>query len=186
MPGIIPFKEFFDLLANKTFFSSTWLRRRDQLNYPEEPDMFHDTFGHLPFLMHEGYSNFVKQFGELSQRYHHNSDAVLLLERLYWFTIEFGLIQEDNRTKVFGAGTISSFGETNHVFNDNVEIRKFTVENLLLTPFHNNEVQQLYFEAQNAEAVFNSIPETEKLIQDLLAGTINRRKFRFGQQIGSM
>ena len=148
--------------------------------------MFHDTFGHLPFLMHEGYSNFVKQFGELSQRYHHNSDAVLLLERLYWFTIEFGLIQEDNRTKVFGAGTISSFGETNHVFNDNVEIRKFTVENLLLTPFHNNEVQQLYFEAQNAEAVFNSIPETEKLIQDLLAGTINRRKFRFGQQIGSM
>lgn len=186
VPGIIPFKEFFDLLANKTFFYSTWLRRRDQLDYLEEPDMLHDTFGHVPFLMHEGYSNFVQQFGELGQRYHDNSDAVLLLERLYWFTIEFGLIHEDNRTKLFGAGIISSFGETNHVFNDNVEIRKFTIENLLLTPFRNNAVQQLYFEAKNAEAVFNCIPETEKLIQDLLTGKIDRSKFRFEEQIGSM
>lgn len=186
VPGIIPVKEFFDLLATKKFCSSTWLRRRDQLDYLEEPDMFHDTFGHLPFLMHEGYSNFVQQFGELGQRYHSNPDAVLLLERLYWFTIEFGLIHEDNRTKVFGAGIISSFGETNHVFNDHVEIRKFTVENVLLAPFRNNEVQQLYFEAENAEAVFNCIPETEKLIRDLLAGKIDRAKFRFEEQVGSM
>lgn len=186
VPGIIPVKEFFDLLAAKKFCSSTWLRRRDQLDYLEEPDMFHDTFGHLPFLMHEGYSNFVQQFGELGQRYHDNADAVLLLERLYWFTIEFGLIHEDNRTKVFGAGIISSFGETNHVFNDNVEIREFTVENVLLTPFRNDQVQQLYFEAKNAGAVFNCIPETEKFIRDYIDGKYANRSFDFESQTGSM
>lgn len=186
VPGIIPVKEFFDLLATKKFCSSTWLRRRDQLDYLEEPDMFHDTFGHLPFLMHEGYSNFVQQFGKLGQQYHDHPDAVLLLERLYWFTIEFGLVREHNRTKLFGAGIISSFGETNHVFNDNVDIRKFSVEHVLLTPFRNDQVQNLYFEAATAEDVFGCIPETEQFIQDLLTGKIDRRKFRFDEQIGSM
>ena len=186
VPGIIPVKEFFDLLAAKKFCSSTWLRRRDQLDYLEEPDMFHDTFGHLPFLMHEGYSNFVQQFGELGQRYHNNPEAVLLLERLYWFTIEFGLVHENNRTKVFGAGIISSFGETNHVFNDSVEIRKFSVENVLLTPFRNDQVQNLYFEAETAEAVFNCIPETEQFIKDFIAGKYAHSNFDFEMQSGSM
>jgi phenylalanine-4-hydroxylase len=186
VPGIIPVKEFFDLLAAKKFCSSTWLRRRDQLDYLEEPDMFHDTFGHLPFLMHNGYSNFVQQFGELGQRYHNSPEVVLLLERLYWFTIEFGLVREDNRTKVFGAGIISSFGETNHVFNDNVDIRKFTVENVLLTPFRNDQVQNLYFEAEKADDVFNCIPETEQFIQDFIAGKYAHRNFDFELQSGSM
>ena len=186
VPGIIPVKEFFDLLADKKFCSSTWLRRRDQLDYLEEPDMFHDTFGHLPFLMHEGYSNFVQKFGELGQRFHDNPEAVLLLERLYWFTIEFGLVREDNRTKVFGAGIISSFGETNHVFNDNVEIRKFTVENVLLTPFRNDQVQNLYFEAGTADDVFNCITETEQFIVDFLEGKYANRNFDFELQSGSM
>lgn len=186
VPGIIPVKDFFDLLAAKKFCSSTWLRRRDQLDYLEEPDMFHDTFGHLPFLMHEGYSNFVQQFGELGQRYHHNADAVLLLERLYWFTIEFGLIHEDNRTKVFGAGIISSFGETNHVFNDNVEIRRFTVENVLSTPFRNDQVQNLYFEAMTADDLFDCIPETEQFIRDFIDGKYMDRNFDFESQTGSM
>jgi phenylalanine-4-hydroxylase len=186
VPGIIPVKEFFDLLAAKKFCSSTWLRRRDQLDYLEEPDMFHDTFGHLPFLMHEGYSKFVQEFGKLGQKYHDNPDAVLLLERLYWFTIEFGLVREDNRTKLFGAGIISSFGETNHVFNNNVEIREFTVENVLMTPFRNDQVQQLYFEAKDAETVFNCIPETEKFIRDFINGKYAHRNFDFESQTGSM
>lgn len=186
VPGIIPVKEFFDLLAAKKFCSSTWLRRRDQLDYLEEPDMFHDTFGHLPFLMHEGYSNFVQEFGKLGQKYHNHPEAVLLLERLYWFTIEFGLVHEDNRTKLFGAGIISSYGETNHVFNDNVEIRKFTVENVLLTPFRNDQVQNLYFEALTPDDVFNCIPETEKFIERFIAGEFSAKDFQFELQSGSM
>lgn len=186
VPGIIPVKEFFDLLAAKRFCSSTWLRRRDQLDYLEEPDMFHDIFGHIPFLVHEGYSRFVQQFGELGQRHHDNPEVVLLLERMYWFTIEFGLVSEENNTKIFGAGIISSFGETNHVYNDNVEIRPFTVRDVLLTPFRNDEVQQLYFEAKNAEDVFNCIPEIEAFIRDFTNGKFSRDEFRFELQSGSM
>lgn len=186
VPGIIPVKEFFDLLAAKRFCSSTWLRRRDQLDYLEEPDMFHDTFGHIPLLVHESYSNFAQQFGELGQRYHNNPDVVLLLERLYWFTVEFGLVREDSKTKILGAGIISSFGETNHVYNDPVDIRPFTVENVLMTPFRNDQVQNLYFEAATADQVFKCIPETERFIQDFLAGKFAARDFQFELQSGSM
>lgn len=186
VPGIIPVKDFFDLLAAKRFCSSTWLRRRDQLDYLEEPDMFHDTFGHLPLLVHEGYSNFAQQFGELGQRYHDNPEVVLLLERLYWFTVEFGLMREDSKTKILGAGIISSFGETNHVYNDPVEIRPFTIDNVLMTPFRNDQVQNLYFEAADASAVFDCIPETERFIIDFLSGKFAERDFQFERQSGSM
>lgn len=186
VPGIIPVKEFFDLLAAKKFCSSTWLRRRDQLDYLEEPDMFHDTFGHIPLLVHEGYSRFVQEFGKLGQRFHEHPEVVLLLERLYWFTIEFGLVREENKTKILGAGIISSFGETNHVYNDAVEIRAFTVENVLMTPFRNDEVQNLYFEAANAEDVFNCIPETEKFIEKFLSAEFVTEDFQFELQSGSM
>ena len=186
VPGIIPVKNFFDLLAAKRFCSSTWLRRRNQLDYLEEPDMFHDTFGHIPLLAHDGYSRFVREFGTLGQRYHNHPEAVLLLERLYWFTIEFGLVHEEDTTRVLGAGIISSFGETNHVYNDPVEIHPFTVENVLLTPFRNDRVQQLYFEAPDADAVFNCIPETEMFLENFLAGKYRDRKFSFEMQSGSM
>lgn len=186
VPGIIPVKEFFDLLAAKKFCSSTWLRRRDQLDYLEEPDMFHDTFGHIPLLLHEGYSKFVQEFGKLGQRHHNHPEVVLLLERLYWFTIEFGLTRKNNQTKILGAGIISSFGETNHVYNDPVEIRPFTVESVLTTPFRNDQVQNLYFEAGKAEDVFNCIPETEQFIREFLAGKYADRNFDFELQSGSM
>lgn len=186
VPGIIPVKDFFDLLAEKRFCSSTWLRRRDQLDYLEEPDMFHDTFGHIPFLVHDGYSRFVQEFGKLGQRFHDHPEVVLLLERMYWFTIEFGLTRENGTTRILGAGIISSFGETNHVYNDAVEIRPFTVENVLMTPFRNDQVQNLYFEAADANDVFRCITETEIFIQKFLAGEFAERDFQFEQQSGSM
>ncbi len=186
VPGIIPVKDFFDLLAAKKFCSSTWLRRRDQLDYLEEPDMFHDTFGHIPFLVREDCARFVQKFGQLGQRFHDNPDVVLLLERLYWFTIEFGLVKENNQTKILGAGIISSFGETNHVYNDNVEVREFSVKNVLMTPFRNDEVQNLYFMANHASDVFDCLEETETFIYDFLNGKFERSGFRFEEQSGSM
>lgn len=186
VPGIIPVKEFFDLLAAKKFCSSTWLRRRDQLDYLEEPDMFHDIFGHIPLLLQPDYSHFVQNFGKLGQQFHHEPEIVLLLERLYWFTIEFGLMRENNETKILGAGIISSFGETNHVYNDAVEVREFSVENVLRTPFRNDQVQNLYFEARDPTAVFGCIPETERFICDFLAGKFVAKDFAFELQSGSM
>src|SRR5665213_1543544 len=111
--GIIPVDDFFELLNKKRFCSSTWLRGKHQLDYLEEPDMFHDTFGHIPLLANSDYANFVKRFAEFGLKFCKNEKALLLLERMYWFTIEFGLMQENKQLKIYGAGILSSFGESN-------------------------------------------------------------------------
>jgi phenylalanine-4-hydroxylase len=184
--GIIPVDEFFGLLSNKRFCSSTWLRARHQLDYLEEPDMFHDTFGHIPLLADDKYAEFVKRFAELGLKFIGKEKAVLLLERLYWFTIEFGLMKENNELKIYGAGILSSFGESNHVFSDKVELKKFTVKDVLLQPFRNNEVQNLYFVVEEINELWNCLPEVEKMLNDFLEGKIDEKEFRFAEQLGSM
>ena len=95
VPGLIPVEDFFELLANKKFCSSTWLRSMEQLDYLEEPDMFHDVFGHIPLLADPNFSEFAHQFGKLGQSFKGNQIVLTQLQRLYWFTIEFGLILSD-------------------------------------------------------------------------------------------
>lgn len=184
--GIIPVDEFFRLLSNKRFCSSTWLRGRHQLDYLEEPDMFHDTFGHIPLLADKSYADFVKRFAELGLKYCNHPQALLLLERMYWFTIEFGLMQEDQQLKIYGAGILSSFGESNHVFSDQVELRKFSVEDVFLQPFHNNEVQNIYFVVEEINELWNCLPEMEQFLKDFVNGKMEQEEFRFAEQIGSV
>ncbi len=184
--GIIPVGEFLELLNRKRFCSSTWLRGRHQLDYLEEPDMFHDTFGHIPLLADENYAGFVQRFAELGLRFYKNEKASLLLERLYWFTIEFGLMKEDGALKIYGAGLLSSFGETNHVYSDKVELKKFTVRDVLLAPFRNNEVQNSYFVVEDMTDLWNCLGETEQLLTDFVEGKMDEKIFRFEEQVGSM
>ncbi|CAN5138288.1 hypothetical protein BH09BAC5_BH09BAC5_21540 [soil metagenome] len=184
--GIIPVGDFFHLLSNKRFCSSTWLRGRHQLDYLEEPDMFHDTFGHLPLLANKEYSDFVKRFADLGLKFIHNEKAVLLLERMYWFTIEFGMMMENLQLKIYGAGILSSFGESNHVFSDKVELRKFSVEDVFLQPFHNNEVQNIYFVVENMQELWNCLPEMESFLNDFVNGKMETEDFQFEKQLGSV
>ena len=95
VPGLIPVDEFFELLAQKKFCSSTWLRLKSQLDYLEEPDMFHDIFGHVPLLSLPMYSKFMHEFGKLGVAHKDNPEIQIYLQRLYWFTIEFGLIKDE-------------------------------------------------------------------------------------------
>ena len=183
--GIIPVKEFMELLSQKRFCSSTWLRKRHQLDYLEEPDMFHDTFGHIPLLADEKYSTFVKQFAETGLKFVHDERAVMLLERLYWFTIEFGLMRENGDLKIYGAGLLSSFGETNHVYSDKVGLKNFTVRDVLFTPFRNNEVQQLYFVVNDMNDLWNCLRETENILRDVVAGKIPEETLRLREQVGA-
>ena len=93
--GFIPAIEFLTLLSEKKFAASTWLRQPAELDYLEEPDMFHDVFGHLPILCDEAYATFVHKVGLLGKKYSFSPECIDLIERFYWYSIEFGLVKEE-------------------------------------------------------------------------------------------
>ncbi len=93
--GLIPNKDFFELLARKKFPSSTWLRKLEQLEYLEEPDMFHDVFGHVPLLTNHDFCGFLKGLSEIALQVIDSDDAIENISRIYWYTVEFGLIKEE-------------------------------------------------------------------------------------------
>lgn len=161
VPGLIDVEDFFDLLAEKKFPSSTWLRSKEKLDYLEEPDMFHDIFGHVPLLSNPTYSDFVHEFGKLGKQHKGNTPLVTELQRLYWFTIEFGLISEQEQLRIFGAGIISSFHESVSSISGNGTIHQdFELETILETAFCTSEIQQKYF-------VINSMTQLKNAIEIL-------------------
>ncbi|MES2588016.1 MAG: phenylalanine-4-hydroxylase [Bacteroidota bacterium] len=157
VPGLIPVDEFFILLSQKKFPASTWLRSIDKLDYLEEPDMFHDVFGHIPLLCNPIFSNFVHEFGKLGVLMLDNEQNLLKLQRLYWFTIEFGLIQEEDEIKVFGAGIISSFGETNASLEITTSREKYKLESIIERSFITSEIQSTYFVLPDLNVLLESI-----------------------------
>lgn len=157
VPGLIPVDEFFQLLAQKKFCSSTWLRTMEQLDYLEEPDMFHDTFGHIPLLAHPVFSDFMQTFGELGASLAGDHERVLALQRLYWFSIEFGMLGTTEQPLIYGAGIISSFGESNRAVSESVEKIPFLMEQVLEKPFRTDVVQDAYVTIPTFEQLFQSI-----------------------------
>ena len=166
VPGLIPVDQFFKLLSQKKFCSSTWLRKMSQLDYLEEPDMFHDIFGHIPLLMNEQYAKFVQRFGEMGVKYGHDKVVEKQLQRLYWFTIEFGLIEQQDDTRIYGAGILSSSGETNHIFDDDIDVLPYDVEKVLHTDFITSEIQTLYYEIDSFTQLFQSVEELEEQLKE--------------------
>jgi phenylalanine-4-hydroxylase len=162
--NISPQKEFFQSLAEKKFTSTTWLRKLSQLDYIEEPDMFHDVFGHVPLLANKDYTDFFSGIAMLALQYIDNPLVIEMLGRLYWFTIEFGLIMEKGQTKIYGAGIISSFGETNHCLSSSVERLPFDVAAILNTAYRNDQIQNKYFVIESYGQLFDSLGEVERQI----------------------
>lgn len=164
VPGLIPVEDFFELLAQKKFCSSTWLRSLKNLDYLEEPDMFHDIFGHIPLLSNEVFSAFTHEFGKLGQRFMHREKALIQLQRLYWFTIEFGVIKEDEMVKAYGAGIMSSFGETNRIANAECDFLAFDIAAILDKMFRTDVMQEEYFVISSLEELYDCLPQAEKII----------------------
>jgi len=158
VPGLIPVEDFFQLLSQKKFCSSTWLRKMEQLDYLEEPDMFHDVFGHIPLFMDNNYADFAQKIGEIGVKYKNDEQILLELQRIYWFTIEFGLIKGD-RPEIYGAGLISSYGETNSIYSGQSEILKFDLKKIIQTDFCNSEMQTLYFLLESFDELYQSIDQ---------------------------
>jgi phenylalanine-4-hydroxylase len=165
VPGLIPVEDFFELLSQKRFCSSTWLRSMKNLDYLEEPDMFHDTFGHIPLLANPVFSEFVYEFGKLGKQYINDAEKLVQLQRLYWFTIEFGVIKEAGVIKSYGAGIISSFGETNQIFNQEANFFPFDIETILNKPFRTDVMQEDYFVIESLEQLYESLEDVRQLLQ---------------------
>ena len=157
VPGLIPVKDFFRFLSVKRFCSSTWMRKRSELDYLEEPDMFHDIFGHVPLLMNADYSNFTQEIGTLGLKHWDDEDIVKQLQRLYWYTIEFGLIKDQGNTLIYGAGIISSKAETDHVYEPGVRHIPYDIQTCLTRDFVIPEVQVDYFVIDSFSQLYSTL-----------------------------
>lgn len=165
VPNISPKKEFFEFLSQKKFTSTCWLRTIEQLDYLEEPDMFHDVFGHVPLLCNQNYVNFFKGISDIALKYINNEKAIELLGKIYWFTIEFGLIKEQDEIKIYGAGIISSKGETEFCLSDLAIHLEFDIQSIFNTDFRTDIIQERYFVVESFEQLYHSLPLMEKLIK---------------------
>jgi phenylalanine-4-hydroxylase len=165
VPAISPADEFFELLAQKKFTATCWLRRMDQLDYLEEPDMFHDVFAHAPLLCNVDYSKFFESIGKLAVKYKKEPGALVKLQRLYWFTIEFGLIKESGKIKVFGAGIISSKGETEHALGNASKKNNFNLEKIFKHEFRTDVFQEEYYVIDSFQQLVESLADVEKELE---------------------
>jgi phenylalanine-4-hydroxylase len=167
--GLIPNRTFFELMANRNFPATTWLRRRDQLEYLPEPDMFHDTFGHVPMLSNQAFCDFLAALSRIALRFVDHDEAIDMISRLYWYTVEFGLIQETDGLRIYGGGILSSVGETTYSLYSNEPKRlPYNVDTLLRTPYIIDHFQMQYFVIDSYEQLYHSVPEIEATLEGLL------------------
>ena len=168
VPGIVDDRTFFELLAARRFPATTWLRTPAQLDYLEEPDMFHDVFAHVPLLTDPYFTDFLQALGVLALRYLHDGLAVELLSRLYWFTAEFGLVAEGDRLRIYGAGILSSAGETTFCLSEAAVRRPFDVATVLATPYVKDRMQDVYFVIDSYAQLAAAVPVLETELQQRL------------------
>lgn len=166
VPSIIPGKDFFQLLNKRKFCATTWIRKMSQLEYLEEPDMFHDVFGHAPMLTNTHFCDFFFGLSCIAMRYIDNPDVLEILGRIYWFTVEFGLIKEDGIIKIYGAGILSSSGETLHSLSKTPDHIPYNVQDIINAPYRTDIFQEKYFIIDSYEQLYNSISEIETLIDE--------------------
>ncbi len=145
VPGLIDNKLFFELLKDKKFPASTWFRKATQLDYLEEPDMFHDVFGHVPLLTNQNFCNFLTGLSEIALKHIDNEWVVELVSRIYWFTVEFGLIQEAEKLQIYGAGILSSSGESVYSLGEIPERVPYSALEVIRTPYIKDKFQEKYF-----------------------------------------
>ncbi|MBK8444843.1 MAG: phenylalanine 4-monooxygenase [Sphingobacteriales bacterium] len=165
VPGIIEEADFFQLLANREFPATSWLRRLDELDYLPEPDMFHDVFGHVPLLTKQVFCDFYENIGILGTQYLHNPQAVAMLGRLYWFTVEFGLMLEKDEKRIYGACILSSHSETKFSLSEVPQHLPFDAAKILNTPYENDKIQSAYFVIDSFEELFHSLAEVRQVLE---------------------
>ena len=164
VPGLVPDDIFFAMLSERVFPVGNFIRTREQLDYLEAPDCFHDMFGHIPMLAHHDYAEMTRHVGELGLAAI-AGDQGHKAARLYWHSVEFGLANEAGELKILGAGLASSFGEAHFSLeSDRVERLPFSVERAVHTPYKHDAFQPRYLVSESLE----------RTIEDVLALTPER------------
>ena len=145
VPGLVPDEVFFEHLAHRRFPAGLFIRRPDQLDYLEEPDVFHDVFGHVPMLMNPAIADFVQAYGVGGLRAR-QLGVLQHLARVYWYTVEFGLVQQKDGLRIYGSGIASSFTESVFALDDASPNRiAFDLERVMRTKYRIDDFQETYF-----------------------------------------
>lgn len=161
VPGLVPDAVFFEHLANRRFPAGNFIRRADQLDYLQEPDVFHDVFGHVPMLADPVFADYMAAYGKGGLR-SLGFGALHTLARLYWYTVEFGLIEEKGALRIYGAGIVSSYGESVFALEDASPNRLgFDVLRLMRTRYRIDDYQQSYFVIPSLDALLRVTLDTD-------------------------
>jgi phenylalanine-4-hydroxylase len=161
VPGLVPDDVFFDHLANRRFVSGNFIRTPDQLDYLQEPDVFHDVFGHVPLLVHPVFADYMQAYGQGGQRAG-TFGATGRLARLYWYTVEFGLINRPEGMRIYGAGIVSSYGESKFALDDPSPNRLgFDLKRVMRTKYRIDDYQQNYFVIDSFEDLLEQTLNTD-------------------------
>jgi len=169
VPGLVPDLAFFAMLAEKRFPIGNFIRSADSLDYLEEPDCFHDIFGHVPLLAHRPVAQLMEAMGGLGVQ----AVAAGLgdaISRLYWHTVEFGLAREDGGVKILGAGLASSLGEAHFALEADVPRPRFTLRDAASTGYRSDAFQPLYFVSDSLERVAAELGQLDLAGLKSLAG----------------
>ncbi len=171
VPGLVPDDVFFDHMANRRFVAGNFIRRADQLDYLQEPDVFHDVFGHVPLLADPVFADYMEAYGRGGLRALEHG-ALKQLSRLYWYTVEFGLIEEDDDLRIYGAGIVSSHGESRYALDSDSPNRiGFDLKRVMRTEYRIDDFQQNYFVIPSFDELLRVTVETDfaPLYEEILA-----------------
>lgn len=161
VPGLVPDDVFFDHLANRRFVSGNFIRRPDQLDYLQEPDVFHDVFGHVPMLADPVFADYMAAYGRGGVRAL-ELGSLKQLARLYWYTVEFGLIEEAGALRIYGSGIVSSYSESRFALEDPSPNRiGFDLARVMRTEYRIDDFQQNYFVIPSFEELLRVTVETD-------------------------
>jgi phenylalanine-4-hydroxylase len=171
VPGLVPDAVFFEHMANRRFVAGNFIRRPDQLDYLQEPDVFHDVFGHVPMLADPVFADYLVAYGQGGQRAL-ELGALKHLTRLYWYTVEFGLIAEPEGLRIYGSGIVSSFAESRFALDDPSPNRiAFDLKRVMRTEYRIDDFQQNYFVIPSFDELLRVTVETDfaPLYQEIMA-----------------
>lgn len=155
VPGYIDSRYFFQCLQQQVYPTTISIRTREMMDYIEEPDIFHDVFGHVALMADPEYGQLMQQFGSIHDVITTDQD-LLEMTRLFWFTIEFGLIRNDDEIKILGSGLLSSPGEAVHCLSDKVKRRPFRLAEVIAQPFRIDVFQDVLFVAESIEQLIEA------------------------------
>ena len=161
VPGLVPDEVFFEHLANRRFVSGSFLRKPEQVDYLQEPDVFHDVFGHVPLLAHPVFADYLQAYGQGGQRAQ-GLGVLPLLARLYWYTVEFGLVRSAAGLRIYGAGIVSSRTESLFSLDDPSPNRLgFDLQRVMRTRYRIDDFQQTYFVIDSFEDLLEQTLRTD-------------------------